>query len=61
MTKNKITGTFKLKKTDLQKQGYDLVACKGDPIYYWSAAEKSYKPLTDKMQQDIDTGVYDRI
>lgn len=54
------TGTFKLKKTDLQKQGYDLVACKGDKIFYWVASEKSYKPLTEKMQQEIDSGVYDR-
>ncbi|CAI2356125.1 unnamed protein product [Caenorhabditis sp. 36 PRJEB53466] len=55
------TGTFKLKKTDLQKAGYDLDACKGDPIFYWSAADKGYQPLTEQMQKDIDTGVYNRI
>uniref|UniRef100_A0A8R1DT80 long-chain-fatty-acid--CoA ligase n=1 Tax=Caenorhabditis japonica TaxID=281687 RepID=A0A8R1DT80_CAEJA len=55
------TGTFKLKKTDLQKEGFDLTQCKGDPIYYWSAADKSYQPLTEKMQKDIDSGAYNRI
>lgn len=26
------TGTFKLKKIDLQKQGFDLEKCKGDKV-----------------------------
>lgn len=53
-------GTFKLKKTDLQKQGYDLSKCNGDPVYYWNAANKAYEPLTEQMQKDIDTGAYNR-
>lgn len=56
-----LSGTFKLKKTDLQKSGYDLELCNGDPVFYWNAAAKSYKPLTKEMQHDIDTGVYDRL
>ncbi|CAB3399629.1 unnamed protein product [Caenorhabditis bovis] len=55
------TGTFKLKKTDLQKAGFDLDKCKGDRLYYWSAADKKYAVLDEKMQKDIETGVYNRI
>ncbi|PAV84489.1 hypothetical protein WR25_18296 [Diploscapter pachys] len=54
------TGTFKLKKTDLQKQGYDLSKCNGDSVYYWNTANKAYEPLTEQMQKDIDTGAYNR-
>ncbi|KAJ1355222.1 hypothetical protein KIN20_012545 [Parelaphostrongylus tenuis] len=34
------TGTFKIKKIDLQRQGFDLVLCNGDPIYYWNSYVK---------------------
>ncbi|VDM78794.1 unnamed protein product [Strongylus vulgaris] len=55
------TGTFKLKKIDLQKQGFDLKLCKGDPVYYWNAAVKGYSLLDTKMQNDIESGVYNRL
>ncbi|CAI5454641.1 unnamed protein product [Caenorhabditis angaria] len=55
------TGTFKLKKLDLQKAGFDLVKCKGDRVFYWSAPDKKYKELDENMQKDIETGVYNRI
>ncbi|KHJ99530.1 AMP-binding enzyme [Oesophagostomum dentatum] len=55
------TGTFKLKKIDLQKQGFDLKLCKGDPVYYWNASVKGYSLLDAKMQNDIETGVYNRL
>ncbi|CAJ0953070.1 unnamed protein product, partial [Mesorhabditis belari] len=52
------TGTFKLKKLDLQKQGYDLSKCGADPIFYWNAGEKGYTLLDDSMQRNIDEGIY---
>ncbi|CAJ0575140.1 unnamed protein product, partial [Mesorhabditis spiculigera] len=52
------TGTFKLKKLELQKQGYDLAKSGGDSIYYWSAADKGYCLLTAQLQSDIDHGIY---
>lgn len=55
------TGTFKLKKIDLQKQGFDLKKCNGDKVFYWSATDKGYKELDEKMQEDIETGVYNRL
>uniref|UniRef100_A0A1I7XV00 Long-chain-fatty-acid--CoA ligase n=1 Tax=Heterorhabditis bacteriophora TaxID=37862 RepID=A0A1I7XV00_HETBA len=48
-------------KTELQKQGFDLAKCKGDSIYYWNTAMKEYVKLDEKMQNDIETGVYNRI
>ncbi|EYB87131.1 hypothetical protein Y032_0268g804 [Ancylostoma ceylanicum] len=55
------TGTFKLKKIDLQKQGFDLRLCKGDPLYYWNTAIKGYSLLDAQMQRDIETGAYNRL
>ncbi|CAI4227376.1 unnamed protein product [Auanema sp. JU1783] len=54
------TGTFKLKKTDLQKQGFDLLKCNGDHVYYWDASLKRYRELDEKKQKDIETGVYNK-
>ncbi|CAD6189220.1 unnamed protein product [Caenorhabditis auriculariae] len=54
------TGTFKLKKTDLQKDGFNLAKCKSDKLFYWSSSEKQYLPLDENMQEDIDSGKYNR-
>lgn len=53
--------TFKLKKIDLQKQGFDLQLCKGDPVYFWNSSTKGYSLLDSQMQKDIEAGVYTRI
>lgn len=55
------TATFKLKKIDLQKQGFDLQLCKGDPVYFWNSSTKGYSLLDSQMQKDIEAGVYTRI
>jgi fatty-acyl-CoA synthase len=48
-----VTGTFKQKKVDLVRQGFDPAAT-GDPIYFNDAASKAFvrldKPLYDKLQ-----------
>lgn len=55
------TATFKLKKMDLQRQGFDIELCKEDPVYYWNSAIMGYTLLNAEMQKDIETGVYNRI
>uniref|UniRef100_A0A9J2PVS8 long-chain-fatty-acid--CoA ligase n=1 Tax=Ascaris lumbricoides TaxID=6252 RepID=A0A9J2PVS8_ASCLU len=37
-----ITGTFKLRKTNLQKEGFRLERCHGDPIFYWDSSSTIY-------------------
>ncbi|KAI6224328.1 AMP-binding enzyme [Aphelenchoides fujianensis] len=55
------TGTFKLKKADLQKQGFDPAACNGDLLFYWNADERKYLPLDQQQFEAIQSGVYSRI
>lgn len=55
------TGTFKLKKSDLQKDGYDLNKFNGDPVFYWDSVKKLYSRLTPQMTNDINNGVYTRL
>lgn len=55
------TGTFKLKKIDLQRQGFDLLLCNGDPIYYWNSCTKGYSLLDAQMQKNIEIGAYNHI
>jgi len=47
-----LTGTFKLKKLALQREGYNpqLVS---DPIYFLDAAKGMYKPLDDQIYEEI--------
>lgn len=55
------TGTFKLKKTKLQKESYDLQNCKGDNIFFWDSSSQKYRFLDAELQQAIDNGNYTRI
>jgi len=56
------TGTFKLKKADLQRDGYDPSACcKDSLLFYWDPSAKRYAPLTEKMFADINSGLYSKI
>ncbi|KAI6191698.1 Protein CBR-ACS-22 [Aphelenchoides bicaudatus] len=55
------TGTFKLKKTSLQKDGFDPDKCNGDLLYYWETSERRYLPLDRKMYNEIQEGVYTKI
>ena len=49
------TGTFKYKKTDLKKAGFDL-ACISDPVWVCLPGSDSYELLTSKLQRDIEQG-----
>lgn len=46
------TGTFKLKKTEYRKEGYDIAKTK-DPMYYLDAKSGMYKPLDNQAYEDI--------
>lgn len=50
-----MTGTFKLKKLDLQKEGYNINTVTDD-IYYYNATLKNYELLTQKVYSDIVNG-----
>jgi fatty-acyl-CoA synthase len=43
-----LTGTYKLKKTDLQKAGFDPAQVK-DPLYYRDEAKKAFAPVTPQV------------
>ncbi|XP_059473300.1 long-chain fatty acid transport protein 4 [Neocloeon triangulifer] len=47
-----LTGTFKLKKTDLQKEGFEP---KKDPVYYLASSGK-YELITDEVYEQINMG-----
>lgn len=47
-------GTYKLKKTDLQKQGFNPEFLKGgDRLFYWNPQNNSYEPLTKAIYVNI--------
>ncbi|HUO98957.1 MAG TPA: long-chain-acyl-CoA synthetase [Rhizomicrobium sp.] len=50
-----ITGTFKLKKADLVKQGFDPGVI-GDPLYWFDSSGGSYRALTQQAYGDIVAG-----
>jgi fatty-acyl-CoA synthase len=50
-----ITGTFKLKKADLVKEGFDPNVI-GDPLYWFDHTDARYKPLTHQVYDDIVAG-----
>ena len=41
-----MTGTYKLRKVDLKRQGYDPALCSGDPLYVADAQAGTYQPLS---------------
>ncbi|KAI6209561.1 Protein CBR-ACS-22 [Aphelenchoides besseyi] len=55
------TGTFKLKKTDLQKQGFDPSKCDGDSLFYWEYSNRQYLPLDQQQYESIQSGTYSKI
>lgn len=47
-----LTGTFKLKKRDLQLDGYDVDKVKDD-LYFYNAKIGKYEKLTKELYHDI--------
>jgi solute carrier family 27 fatty acid transporter 1/4 len=54
MEKMDMTGTFKIKKAELQEDGFDPLKVK-DKLYFRSG--KEYVPLTSQLYQDIVKGL----
>ena len=50
-----ITGTFKLKKADLVKDGFDPGRI-DDPLYWFDQARGRYEPMTEEVYADIVAG-----
>ncbi|MCZ6709383.1 MAG: long-chain-acyl-CoA synthetase, partial [Gammaproteobacteria bacterium] len=50
-----VTGTFKMVKGDLRKQGYSLDQVR-DPMYVLKPGEKVYAPLTTEFAARISSG-----
>ena len=51
-----VTGTFKLKKTDLRDAGFDLDKVGGDPIYLNKPGNSEYEPLSPDFLRVIQAG-----
>ncbi|KAI5635962.1 AMP-binding enzyme domain-containing protein [Phthorimaea operculella] len=56
MTSMDMTGTFKMKKTDLQKEGFDPALVKKDKLYYLDLKQKKYLPLGPDEFEKICSG-----
>uniref|UniRef100_A0A1I8B9W8 Long-chain-fatty-acid--CoA ligase n=1 Tax=Meloidogyne hapla TaxID=6305 RepID=A0A1I8B9W8_MELHA len=55
------TGTFKLKKCQLQNEGFDLEKCSGNHLFYWDTSVHKYKELSKEIQKDIECGKFSSI
>lgn len=49
------TGTFKMPKIKLQKEGYDFYNIK-DPLYFLDMQKKKYVRIDEQVYQDIING-----
>lgn len=52
-----ITGTFKHKKEDLVKEGFNPQAVGDDVLYFYSSAQGEYQPLTTSIYKNIGEGL----
>lgn len=50
-----ITGTFKLKKVTVQKEGFNINVIK-DKVFFLDAKQKAYVPLTADLYNKIISG-----
>lgn len=51
-----ITGTFKLKKVDLQNEAVDFETNQDQRLYFYSPESSDYQPLTSEIYQEIVDG-----
>ena len=51
------TSSFKIVKTNLRKEMYDLNIVT-EPIHFWDSSSKRYVPLTEKLNQKIKEGKF---
>lgn len=51
-----ITTTFKQRKVELVKEGFDPAKAKGSELYCIDFSKKTYLPLTSEMYKNISKG-----
>lgn len=51
-----ITSTFKHKKGDLVKDGFDPAAMGDDKLFYYNAKDRTVKELSQEMFEQIQSG-----
>lgn len=51
-----MTGTYKMRKTDYQKEAFDPAKMKKDALYFWDAASQAYVLMTDSLHQKLTSG-----
>lgn len=52
---HEVTGTFKNRKVELKRDGFDLAAV-NDPVFWYAGNEKRYKPLDPPALDAICSG-----
>lgn len=50
-----LTGTYKLRKVDYQKEAFDLDKVK-DEVFFLDPSKRSYVPFTKELHDDLKTG-----
>ncbi len=50
---HKKIGTFKIKKSTLAEEGYNMVKIKNDSIFYYDSKEQTYKQMNETIYQNI--------
>ncbi len=55
LAEQELTGTFKIRKVDLQREGFDPIAV-ADPIFLRDDAARAYVPLTPELSAEIRSG-----
>ena len=50
-----LTGTYKMRKVDYQKEGFDVEKIKDD-IYFYENASQSYIPFTSALHEQLKSG-----
>ena len=50
-----VTGTFKHRKVELVKEGYEISKF-SEKLYFYSKSDKNYIPVTQAMVDDINSG-----
>jgi fatty-acyl-CoA synthase len=55
LAEQELTGTFKIRKVDLQREGFDPAAIR-DPLFLRDETARAYVPLTPELQAAICSG-----
>lgn len=51
-----LTGTYKMRKIDYQKEGFDMDKIKEDAVYFLSPTSKSYVPFDKELHEQLKSG-----